>query len=314
MQPAIWSAGSDGHRVEWSSLLSRRCETNRRCNNAGSTRHYTRADGASTSATLPGRKVLLGRVALDTGGRSAARGLSGSRWVRLRSTAEDRLRGCVDPLRRIPHRRLHPRHPNRHSLRRSRYRRGRGVSRNPERPARATPRGACERSLPPIPGGDLLVLSVRPYSSRPVTTLTSGAPAAPRSVCACSGCAWWTPTPVSRSASAAPFSVTSGSSSPRLLAGSGLSGQLLTRARRAGTTRSLPRWSYRGKARPAALTPEVVRVHRGPWHRPGHSDAPHPNSLRADPVELELLFKFVDGFGPHVPELVRSEFAATRTT
>src|SRR5713226_3341153 len=163
MQPGIWSAGSDGHRVEWSSLLSRRCETNRRCNNAGSTRHYTRADGASTSATLPGRKVLLGRVALDTGGRSAARGLSGSRWVRLRSTAEDRLRGCVDPLRRIPHRRLHPRHPNWHSLRRSRYRRGRGVSRNPERPARATPRGACERSLPPIPGGDLLVLSVRPY-------------------------------------------------------------------------------------------------------------------------------------------------------
>lgn len=50
------------------------------------------------------------------------------------------------------------------------------------------------------------------------------------------------------------------------------------------------------------------------WHLPGHSDAPHPNSRRADPVELELLFKFVDGFGPRVPELVRSEFAAAHTT
>jgi len=36
--------------------------------------------------------------------------------------------------------------------------------------------------------------------------------------------------------------------------------------------------------------------------------------LRADPVELEVLFKFVDGFGSHLPDLVRSEFAAAHTT
>ena len=50
------------------------------------------------------------------------------------------------------------------------------------------------------------------------------------------------------------------------------------------------------------------------WRLPGHSDAPHPNSIRADPVELELLFKFVDGFGSHLPDLIRSEFAAAHTT
>ena len=49
------------------------------------------------------------------------------------------------------------------------------------------------------------------------------------------------------------------------------------------------------------------------WRLRGQLDAPHANSRRADPVELELLFKFVDGFGPHVPELVCSEFAAPRT-
>jgi hypothetical protein len=43
------------------------------------------------------------------------------------------------------------------------------------------------------------------------------------------------------------------------------------------------------------------------------SDAPHPDSRRADPVELELLFKFVDGFASRVPELVRREFAASQT-
>jgi hypothetical protein len=47
------------------------------------------------------------------------------------------------------------------------------------------------------------------------------------------------------------------------------------------------------------------------WHLAGHSSAPHSNSRRADPVELELLFKFVDGFGQRVPEQVRSEFAAS---
>jgi len=50
------------------------------------------------------------------------------------------------------------------------------------------------------------------------------------------------------------------------------------------------------------------------WHRPGHSEAPHSNPRRADPVELELLFKFVDGFGPRVPELVRSEFGVIHST
>jgi hypothetical protein len=44
------------------------------------------------------------------------------------------------------------------------------------------------------------------------------------------------------------------------------------------------------------------------------SDAPHPDSRRADPVELELLFKFVDGFASRVPELVRTEFAASHPT
>jgi len=50
------------------------------------------------------------------------------------------------------------------------------------------------------------------------------------------------------------------------------------------------------------------------WRLAGHSDAPHSNSLRADPTELELLFKFVDGLGSRVPELVRSEFAAAQVT
>jgi hypothetical protein len=50
------------------------------------------------------------------------------------------------------------------------------------------------------------------------------------------------------------------------------------------------------------------------WHRPGHSDAPISNPSRADPVELELLFKFVDGFGPRVPELMRTEFAVAHPT
>jgi hypothetical protein len=47
----------------------------------------------------------------------------------------------------------------------------------------------------------------------------------------------------------------------------------------------------------------------GGWHRPGQPDVRHTNPHRADPVELELLFKFVDGFGPRVSQLVRNEFA-----
>jgi hypothetical protein len=50
------------------------------------------------------------------------------------------------------------------------------------------------------------------------------------------------------------------------------------------------------------------------WNLRGQSEAPHGNSRRADPAELELLFKFADGFGPRVPELVRSQFAAAPTT
>jgi hypothetical protein len=50
------------------------------------------------------------------------------------------------------------------------------------------------------------------------------------------------------------------------------------------------------------------------WHLPWQSVVPHPDSRRADPVELELLFKFVDGFASRVPELVRTEFATGHTT
>lgn len=68
---------------------------------------------------------------------------------------------------------------------------------------------------------------------------------------------------------------------------------------------ALVRRSYESTYQPG-LTPG--------WRLAGHSDAPHSNSLRADPIELELLFKFVDGLGPRVPELVRSEFAAAQVT
>lgn len=50
------------------------------------------------------------------------------------------------------------------------------------------------------------------------------------------------------------------------------------------------------------------------WHLPWQSVVPHPDSRRADPVELELLFKFVDGFASRVPELARTEFATGNTT
>ena len=68
---------------------------------------------------------------------------------------------------------------------------------------------------------------------------------------------------------------------------------------------ALVRRSYESTYQPG-LTPG--------WRLAGHSDAPHSNSLRADPIELELLFKFVDGLGQRVPELVRSEFAAAQVT
>ncbi len=44
------------------------------------------------------------------------------------------------------------------------------------------------------------------------------------------------------------------------------------------------------------------------WHLSGHSEAPHGRSRRADPVELELLFKFWDGFVPRLPAILRAEF------
>ena len=49
------------------------------------------------------------------------------------------------------------------------------------------------------------------------------------------------------------------------------------------------------------------------WHLSGHSEAPHGRSRRADPVELELLFKFWDGFVPRLPAILRAEFAASTT-
>jgi hypothetical protein len=49
------------------------------------------------------------------------------------------------------------------------------------------------------------------------------------------------------------------------------------------------------------------------WHLSGHSDAPHGRSRRADPVELELLFKFWDGFVPRLPAILRAEFGASTT-
>jgi hypothetical protein len=50
------------------------------------------------------------------------------------------------------------------------------------------------------------------------------------------------------------------------------------------------------------------------WHLPWQAAAPHSDSRRADPSELELLFKFVDGFASRVPQLVHSEFATNPAT
>ena len=44
------------------------------------------------------------------------------------------------------------------------------------------------------------------------------------------------------------------------------------------------------------------------WHRPGRAIQPHSNPRQADPVELELLFKFWDGFVARVPAILRTEF------
>lgn len=55
----------------------------------------------------------------------------------------------------------------------------------------------------------------------------------------------------------------------------------------------------------------LVRRSAEPTYQPSLPSRSNP--LRADPVELELLFKFWDGFVPRVPALIRTEFAA-RTT
>jgi hypothetical protein len=49
---------------------------------------------------------------------------------------------------------------------------------------------------------------------------------------------------------------------------------------------------------------------RLPWQ----AATPHPDSQQAEPVELELLFKFVDGFASRVPEQVHKEFAINPAT
>lgn len=44
------------------------------------------------------------------------------------------------------------------------------------------------------------------------------------------------------------------------------------------------------------------------WHRRGHPDQPHSNPRQTDPVELELLLRFWDGFVARVPAILRTEF------
>ena len=46
------------------------------------------------------------------------------------------------------------------------------------------------------------------------------------------------------------------------------------------------------------------------WQRPGQPVQLHSNPQQADPVELELLFKFWDGFVSRVPAILRTEFSA----
>jgi hypothetical protein len=51
----------------------------------------------------------------------------------------------------------------------------------------------------------------------------------------------------------------------------------------------------------------LVRRSAEPTYQPALPS--HSNPRRADPVELELLFKFMDGFVPRIPLLLRSEYA-----
>jgi hypothetical protein len=72
-----------------------------------------------------------------------------------------------------------------------------------------------------------------------------------------------------------------------------------------------------GGARVAALVRRTREATDQPglgsrWVIRGHSDAPFSNPRQADPVELELLFKFWDGFVPRVPPILRTEFAAAK--
>ncbi len=43
----------------------------------------------------------------------------------------------------------------------------------------------------------------------------------------------------------------------------------------------------------------------GPLFKPGE-----PSPVKGDGSELELLYKFVDGFGERIPAVLRAEFAA----
>jgi len=71
-----------------------------------------------------------------------------------------------------------------------------------------------------------------------------------------------------------------------------------------------------GGARVAALVRRSAEPTDQPglgsrWVLRGHSSAPFSNPRQADPVELELLFKFWDGFIPRVPAILRTEYATT---
>lgn len=72
-----------------------------------------------------------------------------------------------------------------------------------------------------------------------------------------------------------------------------------------------------GGARVAALVRRSAEPTDQPglgsrWVLRGHSSAPFSNPRQADPVELELLFKFWDGFIPRVPAILRTEYATAQ--
>ena len=60
--------------------------------------------------------------------------------------------------------------------------------------------------------------------------------------------------------------------------------------------------------RVAALVRRRAEPTYQPGLHPGHQDQSHSNPYQVDPVELELLFRFWDGFVPRVPAILRTEF------